>query len=192
MTATAENLKLTPDEYLQGERDGDTRHEYIHGQAYAMAGAGDAHNRVSGNAFALLKHHLRGSDCSTYMADMKVRINADEAFLYPDVMITCDPTDRNRNYQKHAPVLIIEVLSPRTEGYDRGGKFALYRELDSLREYVLIDPRIYRVDMFRRNSENRWELYTWDDPQDTVEFVSVGFECQLADLYEDVNFSLSE
>ncbi|MEZ5447525.1 MAG: Uma2 family endonuclease [Thiolinea sp.] len=169
MTATAENLKLTPDEYLQGERDGDTRHEYIHGQAYAMAGAGDAHNRVSGNAFALLKNHLRGSDCSTYMADMKVRINADEAFLYPDVMITCDPADHNRNYYKHAPILIIEVLSPRTEGYDRGGKFALYRELDSLQEYVLIDPRVYRVDIFRRNSENRWELYSWHDPQDKIE-----------------------
>lgn len=192
MTATATQQTLTPEAYLQGERDGEVRHEYIDGQTYAMAGAGDGHNRVSGNAFALLKQHLRGSGCSTYTADMKVRIGDDQAFLYPDVMVTCDDDDRNRNYVKHAPVLIIEVLSPGTEGYDRGDKFVLYRELPSLQEYVLIDPRVYRVDLFRRNADNRWELFTWHEPEATIHCKSVNIQCQLDILYEDVNFSLSE
>ena len=152
----------------------------------------DAHVSISGNAFALLKNHLRGTGCRVYMSDMKVRVKQDTAFFYPDVMVTCDPADLQRSHYKHAPTLIIEVLSPSTEAYDRGNKFALYRELDSLQEYVLINPRPYAVDVFRRNEYGRWELFAFSGETANVSFASVDYECTMRDLYEDVNFALDE
>lgn len=191
MTVLAAPQLLSAEAYLQGEQDGELRHEFIAGETYAMAGAGDGHNRVSGNGFFLLKSALRGSECSIYMADMKLRIGEDEAYLYPDVIVTCDEKDKQRNFYKQAPKLIIEVLSPSTEGFDRGQKFALYRRLETLQEYVLIDPRRYQLDLFRRNRDQRWELFSWNKPQDTVACKSVDLKCQLVELYEDVDFSLS-
>jgi len=187
---TAESLLIPVDDYLEGEPFADTRHEYIEGDVYAMAGAGDAHVLVTGNAFALIKNHLRGSGCRTYVADMKVRVGADEAFFYPDVMVTCDPDDQlpEQNYVKNAPKLIIEVLSPSTEMNDRGKKFILYRKLSSLEEYVLIDPRTYYVELYRRQEDNRWLMLTFDQENAIVDFASVGMECTLIDLYEDVVF----
>ena len=190
MAVLAEQLGISPEDYLSGERDASFRHEYVHGQVYAMAGAADGHVRVSVNAVLILKNHLRGSGCSVYMADMKVRVKQDTAFFYPDVMVTCDPADLQRNHFKQSPCLVIEVLSPSTEAYDRGNKFALYRELESLQEYVLIDPRTYQVDVFRRNAHGRWELFAFSGETATVVFASVGCECAMSDLYEDVNFAL--
>lgn len=192
MAAIAEQLGITPADYLAGERDAALRHEYVHRQVYAMAGASDAHVSISGNAFALLKSHLRGTGCRVYMSDMKVRVKQDTAFFYPDVMVTCDPADLQRSHYKHAPTLIIEVLSPSTEAYDRGNKFALYRELDSLQEYVLINPRTYAVDVFRRNDHGRWELFAFSGETAHVSFASVDYECTMHDLYEDVNFALDD
>lgn len=182
---------LAPEAYLKGEQDSQQRYEYIGGEVYAMAGAGDGHVRISGNVFALLKTQLRGSGCSVYVSDMKVRVKEDEAFFYPDVMVTCDPADLKRNYVKHAPILVVEVLSASTEGYDRGEKFAWCRELASLKEYVLIDPRTYRVDLFRRNEQNRWELFAFTDKDSVIEFNSLNFKVSMADIYEDVNFALA-
>lgn len=153
-----------------------------------MAGAGDGH--VSGNVFALLKAQLRGSGCSVYMADMKVRVKEDEAFFYPDVMVTGDPADLKRNYTKHSPCLVIEVLSASTEGYDRGMKFALYQELASLQEYVLIAPRSYRVDVFRRNDHDRWELFAFTTQESQVALASLNFKLTMQDVYEEVDFEL--
>ncbi|MFZ1385864.1 MAG: Uma2 family endonuclease [Thiolinea sp.] len=191
MVATALSTLLTADAYLQGEADAMIRHEYVRGEVYAMAGAGDGHVRISGNVFALLKAHLRGSGCSVYMADMKVRVKEDEAFFYPDVLVTCDPADLQRNYTKYSPSLIVEVLSVSTEGYDRGEKFALYREINSLQEYVLIDQRSYRVDVFRRNANNRWELFAFTSVDSQVELASLNFQTSMSAIYEDVNFALA-
>ena len=191
MVATALSTLLTADAYLQGEADAVIRHEYVRGEVYAMAGAGDGHVRISGNVFALLKAHVRGSGCSVYMADMKVRVKEDEAFFYPDVMVTCDSADLQRNYTKYSPSLIVEVLSVSTEGYDRGEKFALYREINSMQEYVLIDPRSYRVDVFRRNTSNRWELFAFTSVDSQLELASLNFQTSMSAIYEDVNFALA-
>lgn len=180
---------VTPEDYLAEEERASEKHEYLNGFVYPynMAGAGDAHVKISLNAAALLKSHLRGSGCSTYIADMRVRINAkDKAWFYPDVMVTCDPSDKARDTIKHHPVLVIEVLSPSTRDYDRGDKFAVYRQLPSLREYVLIDPNTYAVEVFRLNAQQRWELFTYDTADAVVELTSLQFHCVLHDLYEDV------
>ncbi|MBU0655918.1 MAG: Uma2 family endonuclease [Gammaproteobacteria bacterium] len=192
MSALTEKLKITPEEYLAGEMDAPIRSEYVHGEVYAMAGASDGHITVTGNLFAMLKPHLRGSGCKSYISDMKVRIGADNAYYYPDLLVSCDPSDHKRNYIKHAPTLIVEVLSSSTEAYDRGGKFALYRQLESLQEYVLVDPRTYRVEIFRRNPHNRWELFSFEGETAEVEFASLNFHCPMQDIYEDVDFELAQ
>jgi Uma2 family endonuclease len=188
--ALAENLSITAKEYLEGEPLADIRHEYIEGEVVAMAGAGDAHVKVTLNTALLLKYQLRGTGCSTYVTDMKVRIADDEAFFYPDVMVTCDPDDQlpEQNYIKNSPKLIIEVLSPSTENKDRGKKFILYRKLSSLEEYVLIDPREYYVELYCKQDDNRWVMLTFDKSDAVIEFKSIQMTFNLIDLYEDVNF----
>lgn len=190
--ATAENRLISAQDYLDGEPLAEYRHEFIKGDIYAMAGAGDAHVAVTGNAFALIRNYLRGSGCRTYVADMKVRIADDEAFFYPDVMVSCDPNDQlpAQNYVKNAPKLIIEVLSPSTEVYDRGKKFILYRKLVSLQEYVLINPREYYLELYRRQDNDSWVLFSFDHKDAVIEFNSIGMKCNFIDLYEDVVFDL--
>ena len=177
---------LSPEEYLETEKSSLIKHEYIQGQIYAMAGASDAHVTITANLVALLRNHIRGSGCRIYVADMKVRIESLDVFYYPDIMVTCDERDTNFEYFKGYPSLIIEVLSPSTEALDRGDKFSDYQELETLQEYVLISQNRQRVDCFRRNSEGRWELYSYRVNQE-LQFTSVSFCCSLNDVYEDVS-----
>lgn len=190
--ALLKDSRISPDEYLAGEQITDNKYEYIDGEVYAMAGASDSHVKVSGNAYALIKQHLRGSGCSTYIADMKVRIGQDEAFFYPDVMVTCDPADQlpEQDYVKNFPKLIIEVLSPSTESKDRGSKFIRYRQLVSLQEYVLVDPNHYYVEVFRRQNADEWLLSTCLGQDANLTLQSIGLTLSLLDLYEDVRFGM--
>ncbi|MEM7772284.1 MAG: Uma2 family endonuclease [Cyanobacteria bacterium P01_A01_bin.37] len=188
------NPPLSIDDYLQLEAQSTTKHEYIDGDAYAMAGASDVHVTIAGNLFALLRSHVRGTGCRVYIADMKARIDARNRFFYPDVMVTCDPRDQETSDYKRFPKLIVEVLSDSTEAFDRGDKFADYQAIATLEEYVLINTRQQRVECFRRNQAGRWELLYYM-PEDTPEGVdlpvrfhlySVDFSDTLAALYEDV------
>jgi len=189
-TATAQKLTLTPQEYLLGEQVSEIRHEYVDGEVYAMAGGSDAHARISGNVFFLLKTHLRGSGCSIYLGEMKAQID-DNKYFYPDVMVTCHPADLKNNYAKQHPKLIIEVLSASTEGYDRGKKFEYYRQLANLEEYVLIAQSEYHVDIFRKNARQRWELFSFAGQQALVDFVSLDYSIAMNELYEAVDFTLT-
>ena len=185
MTVSKSQTFLSTEEYLAAEQDSFIKHEYIQGQVYAMEGASDAHVTVAGNLFALLRNHLRATGCRVYMADMKAQIESANVFYYPDVMVTCDARDRNSTYFKRYPCLIVEVLSPTTEAFDRGNKFADYRRLETLQEYVLINPETMSVECFRRNSEGLWVLYPYGEGEE-VRLASVNFSCLIADLYEDV------
>ena len=189
--ATAEQHIISPEEYIAGEQLSDIRHEYIDGDVYAMAGGSDAHARISLNTAVSLKSKLRGSGCSTYANDMKAQAS-DSQYFYPDVMVTCDPADNQQNYSKLHPILIIEVLSASTEAYDRGKKFAYYRQIDSLQEYMLISQTEYHVDLFRKNSHQRWELFSFLGKQAVIDLGSLDCQLNMADLYEDVDFSLNE
>lgn len=184
MSVSQSQTFLSPEEYLAAEQDSPIKHEYIQGQVYAMAGASDAHTTVAGNLFALLRNHVRGTGCRVYMADMKAQIESANVFYYPDVMVTCDERDRNSSYFKRYPCLIVEVLSPTTEAFDRGNKFADYRRLETLQEYILINPAQLSVECFRRNSEGLWVLHPYTNGE--VHLASVNFRCPIVDLYEDV------
>lgn len=179
---------LTATAYLDWEAGNSIRHEYIDGDVFAMAGATDAHVTIAGNLFAALRTHLRGGPCRVYISDMKVRVESANAFFYPDVLVSCDEQDRANMAFKQHPILIIEVLSDSTAAFDRGQKFALYRQLASLREYVVIDPTAPALDCFRRDENNRWVLYPFSGDSE-LEFSSVGFRAPLRTVYEDVIFS---
>ncbi len=173
------------EDYLAWEAEQAEKHEYIAGEVFAMAGASDAHVTVAGNLFAALRTQLRGKPCRVYIADMKLQVGAADAFFYPDVFVTCSAADAALADRKREPVLIAEVLSPSTAAYDRGLKFAYYRALPSLQEYVLIDAERMAVDVFRRDATDHWVLYP-GGPGESVEFASVGLTLDLATIYEDV------
>lgn len=172
--------------YLAWEAEQSTKHEYHDREVFAMAGASDAHVTVAGNVYMALRNHLRGSPCSVFISDMKLRVEEDNAFFYPDVFVTCADSDRGQSHSKSAPVLVVEVLSPATSAYDRGAKFAAYRKLPTLREYALIDPERLSLDLFRREGDSkRWVLHPIE-AGGHVEWASVGLQVPLEALYEDV------
>jgi Uma2 family endonuclease len=187
MIANLNSSYISPEDYLEGEKISPIKHEYIRGEVYAMAGASKAHGIIALNFATRLKNHLRGSGCTPYVTDIKVRIEAGNVYYYPDVTVTCDERDRtslNEDFIRY-PCLVVEVLSPTTAAFDRGDKFGDYRTLASLEEYVLISQERIGVECFRRNSEGRWELYVYSQG-DQIHLASVDFRFPIAALYEDV------
>jgi len=188
MVASAQNSYLTPEEYLQSEVTSEIKHEYFDGEISAMAGATDTHVTIAGNIFALLLSHLRGNGCRVYISDMKVRIESKNRFFYPDVMVTCEPKDKENNTYKEFPCLIIEVLSDSTEAFDRGDKFADYQSLPSLQEYILINTKQARIACFRRTDNGLWLLQFYEQDQINFELNSVEFVGKIDGVYQDVAF----
>ena len=186
MIASKPSPYLSPEQYLALEETSPVKHEYIDGEIHAMAGATDAHVTLTGNLFAELLSHLRGSGCRVYFSDMKAQIDAINRYYYPDVMVTCDKKDQNEQTFKRHPVLIVEVLSDSTTGFDRGDKFADYQTLDSLQEYVLVNTHRQRVECFRRNAKGLWVLQSYSPPETHFELKSVDFRGELTALYENV------
>ncbi len=186
MSNLARVYSITADDYLAGETLSPIRHEYVAGEVFAMAGATEEHATIAGNLFAMLRTQVRGGPCRVYIADMKLRVAAADAFFYPDVFVTCDPRDATEPLAKRHPSLICEVLSESTEAYDRGGKFAAYRTLESLNEYLLIDSRRRAVEVFRRQPGG-W-LLSPVAPDGALELNCLDFRCAVDALYEDVVF----
>ena len=183
MNNTAEQLKISVDDYLQGELVSDIKYEYINGDVYAMAGAKRAHNIISMNLSILLGNHLKGLPCQVYGSDMKVGIltKTDDYFYYPDIHVSCEKSD-NELYN-FEPKLIIEVLSDSTERRDRAEKFRDYRKLKSLQEYVLVAQDSPRVEIYRR-SEN-WDLVLLTQ-DDEICLNSIDLCLNVSKLYENV------
>ena len=176
--------KLSEQEYLHGELASEIRHEYVDGEVYAMAGAGEAHNLIAGNIFAKLRDFARGGPCRVFISDMKLHVQPWKAYYYPDIMVTCDPSDSHSHF-KERPSLVVEVLSPSTESTDRREKMLSYRTLPSLREYVLVATDKRQVDLYRRDEHDEWQLaaVSQDEP---LLLESVGASLTLDEIYEDV------
>jgi Uma2 family endonuclease len=178
------------EDYLAAEREAEVKHEYVAGEVFAMAGASKTHGTLAGNAFISLRQHLRGQPCRVWMADMKVRVRADSAFYYPDVVVTCSPadlaSDSPRDYVE-APVLVVEVLSDSTEPVDRRAKLLSYRRLESLQEYVLVDQNKPWVEVYRRTPAG-WTQDVFEIG-DSVRLASVGLELPMVELYADSGVS---
>lgn len=179
---------ISAEEYLCGESLAEVRHEYVGGQVFAMAGAGENHNRVAGNFFFHLRSATRGKPCGVFVSDMKVHVEENDAYYYPDVMLTCAYDDRNTHY-KVAPCLIIEVLSPTTETIDRREKLAAYRTLSSLRYYILAEQDQRRVEVFRLSTGDEWrhDLFL-DEGMIEIDCGAVRTILTLENIYEDVQY----
>jgi Uma2 family endonuclease len=180
---------LTEEQYLEIERAAEFKSEYFDGQMYAMSGAREAHNLISGNLFTSLRQQTRPRGCRAFINDMRVRVSG-RMYTYPDVVVACGERkflDGRRDTLLN-PTLICEVLSESTERYDRGRKFRHYQGIESLRQYVLVSTDQMSVEVFTRQSDDSWVLRTAENPTDTVELESIGCKLTLAEVYEDVEF----
>lgn len=177
---------ISPQEYLEIEHQSQIRHEYRRGLVYAMAGGTDNHDRITFNFLKLVDDHLGSStDCRFFSGNVKVNYE-DQFYYYPDAFVTCDPRDRQDRYIKRYPKLIVEVLSPSTEAFDRGDKFSDYQQLVTLEEYILIDQESQRVECRRRISAEQWETTIYE-ASDRLILHSIGLECAIADLYRGLD-----
>jgi Uma2 family endonuclease len=176
--------KMTLDEFLAWENAQETRHEFWRGEVFAMVGARRVHGLVAGNLFAALKSHLKGGPCRAFVEGMKVQL-ANDAIFYPDVFVTCDAQDLATDMIFRHPRLVVEVLSDGTQAYDRGLKFAAYRQLASLQEYVLVDPDTRRVEVFRRNERQNFELVDQTGADELV-LESVGLRLAMGEVFEGI------
>lgn len=176
---------LTPEAYLAMEARSPVRHEYIAGQIYAMTGVTRRHNTIAGNLYIALRQHLAGKPCDTFLGEVKLAIERVQAYYYPDIMVTCRPEETPRDDTARVvgdAVLVVEILSPSTEGIDRREKSRNYRMLDGLKEYVLVSQDRQRVEVYRREGDIGW-LHVDYEPGDTLEFASVGLSLPMTALY---------
>lgn len=184
MSAQLKSRWLSVEGYLAFEERSEVKHEYINGEIYAMSGASIRHNQITLNLASRLIHHLRGSPCQAFVADVKLHLKevGVEIFYYPDLMVCCDPDDRDPYYRTR-PCLIVEVLSSGTARTDRQEKLFAYKRLDSLQGYLLLEQdRIGATLHWRENSD--WRRAEFNDPQAELTLLCTGLTVQLAELYE--------
>lgn len=180
--------RFTFEDYLAWEAAQELRHEYLAGEVFAMTGARRNHVTVTVNLTAALRSLVRGTPCRVYASGMKLRIASADAACYPDVYVSGNERDRRTDLFITHPLLIIEVLSPSTAAWDRGRKFDLYRQIDTLQEYALIDPELCSVDVFRRSATGDWGFQPFRDDE-AIALASLDCTLPMALVYEDVDFS---
>jgi Uma2 family endonuclease len=193
MSALPKPLRMTEAEYLEFERASETKHEYIGGEVFAMTGASRHHNLITGATYASLFLQLRGRPCEVYPGDMRVQVRASGLYTYPDIGVVCGEAQLADTHLDTLinPLLIVEVLSPSTELYDRGRKFQYYRHIESLREYVLIAQDAPRIERFVRQGDV-WQFSDAVGLDASLELPSIGCTLALADVYEQVTFEAEE
>jgi Uma2 family endonuclease len=179
----------TPEEYLALERQAQCKSEYYAGEIFAMAGASRWHNLIVTNVLRELSLQLKGRPCTTYPSDMRVKVSPTGLYTYPDVTVVCGEAQFEDHQQDTLlnPTLIVEVLSESTEAHDRGGKFAHYRKLPSLMEYVLIAQTKPHIEHYVRQPDNRWLLAEADRLADTIHLPSIDCHLALAEVYDKLN-----
>jgi Uma2 family endonuclease len=179
---------LTPEDYLAVERQAEGRSEYFDGEMFAMTGGTYRHNVILGNLVGELRQQLKRRPCTVCPNDQRVRVPATGFYTYPDVVVTCgEPRFEDETLDTLLnPRLIVEVLSPTTEAYDRGKKFEHYRTIDSLAEYVLVAQDAPRVDQFLRQDGNLWRFTSTSGLDGAVSLSSIEVELALAEIYDKV------
>ncbi len=176
---------VSVEDYLAGELKSEIRHEYIGGLLYAMAGTSREHNIICQNLLIAPRSHLRGQPCQVFIESLKLRlrIEDEDIFNYPDLIVTCDPRDTERYFTKF-PKVIIEVLSPDTERIDRREKFSSYTQIETLEEYILVAQDQMEVTVFRR--AGNWRPVVANQPGQQLRLESLDFTLLLSAIYESV------
>lgn len=183
---------VSRESYLRQEDQATTKHEFHAGEVLAMSGGTYEHSRIIMNAGATVFAKLKGSKCFPLESNMRVRIDAEDMYVYPDLQVVCgtpifDPNDLKRTTIKN-PRVVFEVISDSTEAYDRGSKFTAYRSLDSLQEYVLISQREPLVEVFRRQPEGLWLFAAYRGLETTASLASINVDLELAEIYTGIAF----
>lgn len=186
MGLPAEKHAMKLDEFLSWEAEQPERWEFVDGEAFAMAGGNDVHNTIAGNTYIALRTALRGTRCSVFMTDVRLRLAVDDSLFYPDVFVSCSEADRARRQEKEDPALIVEVLSPTTEAYDRGRKFEAYRRFSGLRTVLFVRQDRPQVECYTRQDDGGWLLSEASGDAGAIALPAVGFALALAELYRDL------
>ena len=178
--------KYSIEEYLQMEEASDEKHEYYQGEIFAMAGAKVPHNIISVNLIKLLGQKLKGKSCEPFNSDQRIYIPQNSLFTYPDISIICGEivTLNNDDWNIINPVVIIEVLSKATKNYDRGDKFKLYRDIATLKEYILIDSETISIEAFRINDGGHWELEEYKKADNILLIKCIQVSIPVTEIYE--------
>jgi Uma2 family endonuclease len=188
--SAAPKRKLTAAEYLVIERAAPLKSEFFYGHMYAMAGASRFHNRIKENLIIETGSRVKGGRCQTFSSDQRVQLTPTGMFVYPDFLLVCNPPQFSELDPDSLinPQVVIEVLSPSTEGYDRGFKFAQYQLLPTIREFVLVSQDRMRIERFVRQPNDRWELTVFADPAGEFSLETVSVSIPLAAIYAGVEF----
>ncbi|HET7114931.1 MAG TPA: Uma2 family endonuclease [Hanamia sp.] len=180
---------ISEKEYLDEERKALNKSEYYKGEIFAMAGATKVHNRIVASVISAIGQYLKGKDCYYYPSDLRVHNSENTLYTYPDVIIVCgkeeyldDEFDTLLN-----PTVLIEVLSPSTENYDRGTKFKLYRSIPSLKNYILVSSTEYAAEVYTRIENDEWKLNTTKEKTGNIHISAIDFDLSLADVYAQVD-----
>lgn len=183
--------KMSVEEYLDFENASTEKHEYYQGEIFAMSGAKVPHNEISLNFATVLKNKLRGKPCKPYNSDQRIHIESNTLFTYPDISIFCEKmqTLNNDDYNALNPSVIIEVLSKSTKNYDRGEKFKLYRDIATLKEYILVDSESVHIEIFRLNEKNHWELEEYNYQHNSIDIKAINETILIKDIYEDLSYA---
>jgi Uma2 family endonuclease len=189
MIAAKENFpQMTPEEYFAWEEKQLEKHELINGQVYAMSGGSVNHGRLAIRLTAMFDHHLENSSCIAGNSDIKINIVATKNYTYPDASVTCDDRDKNTPNYFTYPCLIVEVLSPSTETYDRGGKFRLYRKNPVLQDYLLVSSISIEMDLYHKNEAGDWLIINYQ-AGDKVELKSINLSFPIEQIYRNLDLT---
>jgi len=186
-----EKLVYTPEIYLELERTATERSEFVDGDVFMMAGASRKHNTITINLSSEMHQQLKNRDCQVYSSDMRVNFTEQGDYVYPDVIIACEPQQFDDEHADNLtnPTVIIEVLSKSTEAYDRGHKFSMYQRLPSLLHYVLVNQNSLQVDHYQRKANNQWLLSVLNKKEDCLIIEQLGVGVSLADIYAKVDLT---
>ncbi|PDW01447.1 Uma2 family endonuclease [Candidatus Viridilinea mediisalina] len=187
-------IHITEEAYLQQERTSTQKHEYFAGRIYAMAGASEVYNLLALNIAALLRAHVRGRPCRAYPSDMRVKIVQTGLYTYPDFTLVCGASNFLHPDKRDTllnPTVIIEILSPSTERYDRGEKFQHYRTIETLQEYILVAQNKYHIEHFMRHEQQEWRLADVIGSEASLHLRTLQVSIPLRAIYEDVNVAPS-
>jgi Uma2 family endonuclease len=182
---------MTPEQYLEADRAAEFKSEYYDGHMFAMAGGTQVHGIIILNTGAGVLQAARRRGCIVTPTEVRLRVSYTGLYTFPDIMVVCGES-RFADDQKDTvlnPILIVEVLSPSTEAHDRGFKFAQYREVESLREYILVAQKEPRVERFQRQPTGQWILTEYKGLEATAHFETIDCGLPLTEIYADVNFA---
>jgi Uma2 family endonuclease len=177
--------RMTAKEFLVWDPTQTVRHQFVRGEVFAMAGADERHVNAAGNIYSFLRAHLNGTPCKAFNVEMKLQVEQADCYFYPDVLVTCSAADLNDTLVKRGASVVVEVLSPSTAAYDRGEKFTAYRLLPSLREYLLVNPRLRRCDLYRKGENGLWVLHPFETDE-SVTLASIDVHLNANVLWDEV------